>query len=96
VTGKRFLPGLIVLAGGCTGHGSAEADMRRQLDGIAAQCRLPASVFDLRAPDELHFRPAEDAPYEDVECAVTALRKAHLPMKVGYVGNESYVMGNGQ
>jgi hypothetical protein len=75
---------------------ASKADVRSQLDTIARECRLPPSVFELRSPDDLHFRPAPDARYEDVDCALTALKKARLPLKVGFVGNEAYTTGNGR
>lgn len=91
-----ILFGLVVAGAGCTKPAPPKGDMRSQLDAIATQCGLSPSVFELRLPDDLHFRPSPDAKYEDVDCAIKALQKAKLPLKVGFVGNEAYTTGNGQ
>jgi hypothetical protein len=90
------LLGLLVIGMACTSRTPPKGDMRSQLDTIATQCGLSPSVFELRRPDELRFRPAPDAKYEDVDCALAALKKANLPLKLGFVGNEAYAPGNGQ
>jgi hypothetical protein len=87
---------LFVVVAGCTKPAPPKGDMRSQLDAIATQCQLPPSVFEIKPPDDLHFRPSPDARYEDVDCAISALRKANLPLKLGFVGNEAYTTGNGQ
>jgi hypothetical protein len=87
---------MLAIAMGCASREPSLSDMRSRLDRIAAKCRLPASVFDLRSPDELHFKPDPDAKYEDVDCAIGELRKANLPLKLGFIGNAANVVGNSQ
>jgi len=60
------------------------------LNGIADRCHLPRSTFKLVGDEDLHVQPNADAKYEDVDCALTELQKAHLPVKLGFVGNEYY------
>jgi hypothetical protein len=65
------------------------------LDGIAKKCGLPPSTFKRIGADKLQFQPRPDAQYERVGCALTELKRANLPLKLGFVGNESYI-GNEQ
>jgi len=55
---------------------------------------LPASSFKLVGLDDLHFRPPPDAKYEDVDCALSELKKSPIPVKMGFIGNEEYSEGN--
>jgi hypothetical protein len=87
---------LLAACASCANSASTRPDMRTQLDAIARQCRLAPGVFEVRPPDDLHFRPSPDARYEDVDCAIAALNKANLPLKLGFVGNEAFVPGNSQ
>jgi hypothetical protein len=70
---------------------------RRQaaLDRIADKCGVARSTFKLVGDDELHIKPDPTEKYERVDCALSGLRVARLPVKMGFVGNEYYV-ANGQ
>ena len=95
----RFVPTLAAAAAtGCTNDAPPAnvTGIRGQLDVIAARCGLPARVFQLSGPEDLHFKPDADARYQDVDCALAALKKAKLPLKVAFVGNEAFVPENGQ
>ena len=81
---------------GCASREPNLADMRAQLDRIAAKCKLPPAVFELGSPDELHFKPDPDTKYVNVDCGIGELRKANLPLKFAFVGNEAYEVGNTQ
>ncbi len=78
-------------------HRPATIHDQRQavLDGIADKCGLTRSTFKLVGNDELHVQPSPDAQYERVDCALTELKKANMPVKMGFVGNE-YVAENAQ
>jgi hypothetical protein len=65
------------------------------LDQIADKCGLARSTFKLVGDDELHVKPDPNERYERVDCALSELRRARLPVKMGFVGNEYYV-GNEQ
>jgi hypothetical protein len=69
--------------------------IQRVLDQIAKKCGLPPSTFKRIGKDELTLQLSPDARYESVDCALTELNKAKLPLKLGFVGNE-YVPENGQ
>ncbi len=66
-------------------------ERRATLDGIADQCRLARSTFVFKA-EELKVLPDPSASYESVECAFKKLKSTKgLPLKVGFVENESDV-----
>ena len=56
-----------------------------QLREITAICELPEAALTFRDTGELLFRPAPDTTYAKVECAIRELRKADIPMKIGFV-----------
>jgi hypothetical protein len=60
------------------------------LDRIADKCGLARSTFKLVGENELHIQPSPDAEYKSLDCALGELRKAKLPVKMGFVGNEYY------
>jgi len=71
-------------------------EQRQQiLDRIADTCGLARSTFKLNGDDDLHIQPDPNAKYESVDCALTALKKANMPVKMGFVGNE-YIAENRQ
>jgi len=63
---------------------------------IAAACRLPDSALELIGTEELQFRPPPDASYQSLDCVFRQLKRADLPLKMGFVGNEAYGPGNQQ
>jgi hypothetical protein len=65
------------------------------LDRIADTCGLARSTFKLNGDDDLHIQPDPDAKYERVDCALTELKKANMPVKGGFIRNE-YVAENRQ
>ena len=66
-----------------------------RLEKIAATCGLPGTLR-LVGPEDVRFRPSPSAKYERVDCVLNALRKTGLPMKTGFVANETYDTGNQQ
>jgi hypothetical protein len=55
---------------------------------ISKECEVPTSWFFIKGRNELHFRPARDANYSRVDCALKRLRPYNPFM--GFVGNETY------
>jgi hypothetical protein len=89
----------VALTAACAGSGVPSAEALRseriaQLAKIATNCGLPAEALKLKGVDDLHIRPPADAPYEKVDCLLTALKKTDMPVKMGFVGNETYETGN--
>jgi 16S rRNA C967 or C1407 C5-methylase (RsmB/RsmF family) len=60
------------------------------LKSITQRCGLPEDSLQLSGTDDLHVRPPVDAKYESVDCALAELKKANMPLKMGFVGNEVY------
>jgi hypothetical protein len=89
-----------LLAGCAQAAPPARHDVRferiARLERIATGCGLPARTLTLKGKDQLHFQPPSDARYEDVDCVLTALKKTDMPVKMGFVGNETYETGNQQ
>jgi hypothetical protein len=78
------------MLGACSiGTSSAPKDKRAALDQIAAKCNLQSSIFTLGEGDNIIFRPPADANYDDVDCALTEVKKSPFPFKLGFVGNEA-------
>jgi|tagenome__1003787_1003787.scaffolds.fasta_scaffold20930879_2 hypothetical protein len=91
---------LAACCGGCDQHSqrtpvSIHEQREEVLNKIADKCGLARSTFKLVGNDELHILPDLKAPYERLDCALSELRKANLPVKMGFIGNEYYV-GNEQ
>ncbi len=63
---------------------------RDVLNSIADGCKLNRTAFELRAGDELNFRPDANARYESVDCALGRLKNVIGLSKIGFVGNEAY------
>ena len=86
----------LVASAGCAGEPAAPS-LREQrlaaLHEIAARCGFPDSVLELEGDDDLHVRPPPDSPYERVDCLLKALKKADMPVKMGFVGNEAHDTG---
>jgi hypothetical protein len=61
------------------------------LKAITQRCGLPETSLRLVGTDDLHVRPPVDAKYESVDCALAELKKANMPLKMGFVGNEAFV-----
>src|SRR5207253_5717653 len=90
----------VLVAVSCTACGQSQQSQQgpltiheqRQtvLNGIADKCGLDRSTFKLIGDDELHVQPRPNAHYESVDCALSELRNAKLPVKMGFVGNEYY------
>ncbi|MEA3009855.1 MAG: hypothetical protein QOJ91_1547 [Sphingomonadales bacterium] len=82
----------------CTKLPASPGNLRTQglarLGEISRKCGLPASVFKLIGTDELHIQPSPDEKYERLDCALIELKNANLPLKLGFVGNETYETGN--
>ncbi len=66
------------------------AEREAKLLEISRSCGLPASTIKMVGIDELRIRPPSDAKYENVDCMLTALREAGIPMRMGFVGNEAF------
>jgi hypothetical protein len=60
------------------------------LNHIADSCGVSRNIFDLVGDQELHIQPPVGEKYERVECVLTELNKANLPVKMGFIGNEYY------
>lgn len=71
------------------------AERIAQLEKIAATCGLPGTL-KLAGTGDVRFRPSPNAEYERVDCVLNALKKTDIPMKMGFVGNEAYDIGNQQ
>jgi hypothetical protein len=66
-----------------------------RLEKIAATCGLPGTL-KLVGTEDVRFRPSPSAKYERVDCVLNALKKTDIPIKMGFVGNEAYDIGNQQ
>jgi hypothetical protein len=86
-----------MLASGCStapAHSEAlRASRIAALSSIIQACGLPESTFELVGGDMLQIKPPADARYESVDCALSRLKKAHLRLEMGFVGNEAYQEG---
>jgi hypothetical protein len=81
----------MTLVGACGPTATSPADtMADRLNAITSKCGLPSSALKLVGTKELHVQPPPDADYEKVECLLTELKKANLPVNIGFVGNEAY------
>ena len=82
------------LASACGPAVAPPANMRAErlnkLHAITSKCGLPTSALKLVGIKELHIQPPPDASYWKVECLLTELKKANLPVNIGFVGNEAY------
>ena len=47
-------------------------------------------MLKLEGTDRLLIQPLPTEKYEHVDCALSELKKANLPLKMGFVGNEAY------
>lgn len=102
---NRFLALALALAPAATVAGCGHTDPASppdarveriaQLERIAAKCGLPGTL-KLVGNDDVRFKPSTNARYERVDCVLTALKKTDMPMKMGFVGNEAYDIGNQQ
>ncbi|HEX4738346.1 MAG TPA: hypothetical protein VH331_12380 [Allosphingosinicella sp.] len=81
---------MLVSACGPTATSPARADRLNQLHAITSKCGLPNSALKLVGTKELHVQPPPDASYGKVECLLGELKKANLPLNIGFVGNEAY------
>jgi hypothetical protein len=61
-----------------------------KLQSITDACHVPASWLRHEDPRFLVIQPDPDAKYDDVHCVLKELEAAHLPLRVGFVGNEAY------
>jgi hypothetical protein len=69
----------------------AKAELTQsQFDAIADKCGLPRSAMKLHGKDELQFQPPHDAKFQAVDCTLNELKAIKLPMKMGFVGYETY------
>ena len=97
---RSLLLSLLTVCAGCAAPPAPAPSLREQrlasLHRIAVQCGLPDSALKLEGEDQLHVQPPPDASYDSVDCVLTALRKADLPLKMGFVGNEVYETENQQ
>lgn len=93
----------ILIVGGLLAACSAEApvappDPRAEriasLEKISAGCGLPASTLKLTGADEVAIQLPGDVDDEKFDCLLMAIRKADPKLKFGFVGNESYDVGN--
>jgi hypothetical protein len=84
----------LALCDSCTAQEPKQASVHDQrqaaLYQIADRCGLPRSSVPLTGEAELHFTPPPDAKYESVDCALSAMRKSNLLLKMGFVGTEYY------
>jgi hypothetical protein len=84
----------IPLASACRPAATSPTEVRagrlNQLHAITSKCGLPGSALKLEGTEELHVQPPPDASYGKVECLLTELKKANLPVNIGFVGNEAY------
>jgi hypothetical protein len=81
--------GLAMLGACSLGTASVPKDKREALDQITAKCNLQSSIFTLGEGDNIIFRPPADANYDDVDCALTEVKKSPFSFKLGFVGNEA-------
>jgi hypothetical protein len=74
---------------------SLRSERIAQLERIATDCGLPGTLKPVGTED-VRFRPSPSAKYERVDCVLNALKKTDMPMKMGFVGNETNQTGNQQ
>jgi hypothetical protein len=67
----------------------APNDRLEALLQIAAKCKLDPSSFKLGEDGNIIFKPPADSDYEDVDCAITEVKKSPFSFKLGFVGNEA-------
>jgi hypothetical protein len=90
---------------GCIGEPTAQAQLnwgaaksadakRALLNSIADNCHLPHDFFQLKG-NRFTIQPRPDANYEDVNCALGAVKRLHPSPDFSFVGNE-YPAGNEQ
>jgi hypothetical protein len=83
------------MLGACLGNVPDEPPAREPgnlaefLDLVAAKCRIPRSTFKVVGAEQVYFRPPADGRYEDVDCALSELKKSPFPLDLGFVGNEA-------
>ncbi|RJF91335.1 hypothetical protein [Sphingomonas cavernae] len=68
---------------------SAETITQSQLDAMSDACRAPRKWLKHLNGDEVRFRPAKRAKYEQVDCVLRHLKDSMAPMSFGFVGNEA-------
>jgi hypothetical protein len=85
---------ILIAAAGCQNHAPQQPSLHDQrqakLDEIADKCGLARNTFKLIGDRDLHIQPDSDAKYEQVDCGLTELRKANLPVNMGFIGSEYY------
>jgi hypothetical protein len=82
-----------VLAAAATSCGpiSPRAETKIQvLNGIADKCGLPRSSLRLVGEEEVRIRPPSGVKYAAVDCALSELKSAGFPLKMGFVGNGAF------
>jgi hypothetical protein len=67
---------------------------RALLNSIADNCRLPRDFFHLK-DDRFYIQPRPDENYENVDCALGAVKRLHPSPNYSFIGNE-YVVENKQ
>ncbi|WP_034161203.1 hypothetical protein [Sphingomonas sp. ERG5] len=93
---KVWLLALFGLSSGCAPAATNDkpVSLRQQkiasLNAISDKCGLPQSALKLEGEDDLHFQPPATSSFKSVDCALAELKKAKFPMKMGFIGNESY------
>jgi hypothetical protein len=51
---------------------------------------MPRSTIREHGADQLLFQPSPDAQYDRVDCLLSEVTAARLPMKLLFVGNEAF------
>ena len=66
--------------------------VRAKLDRIADRCHLQRKVFQVSPTGSVHFRPPHSNRYEDVDCALEAMKQEGLTSRLpfAFVGSEAY------
>lgn len=91
---SALLPAALLLAA-CSGPArDPRAETLASLAKITAGCGLPAGTLTLAGTDEVTVAVQPDEDYKKVDCLLTALRKSHPKLKLGFIGNEAYDTGN--
>jgi hypothetical protein len=102
VIGRTGLASLLAMTLASCSHGAPpdpnalRAERAAQLEEIAAACGLDAKALRLVGTENLHFKPSPDENYERIDCVLKALSKTDIPLRMGFVGNETYRTGNQQ
>jgi hypothetical protein len=84
-----IFPLVVAYAPPRAGPAGVRAERLGKLRAITRKCGLPESALKLIGTKELLFQLSPNASYRKVDCMLKALKKAHLPLNTGFVGNEA-------